>query len=151
MSILEQTCELQPELSRILERHGVRLAYLFGSQAAGRARADSDVDVAVLLRPDLSDDARFETRLALIGELGQLLRTDNVDLVVLNEAPPLLAYEVLHKGRVLYCADERERIEFQVRTLREYEDTEPLRRALDSALVERIRTGRFGKPVLGRR
>jgi predicted nucleotidyltransferase len=38
-----------PELKRIFEQRGVVLAYLFGSQATGRAGPLSDVDFAVLL------------------------------------------------------------------------------------------------------
>ncbi len=38
----------QPGLSRVLASHGVEVAYLFGSRAAGTARPDSDHDVAVL-------------------------------------------------------------------------------------------------------
>ena len=108
-------------------------------------------DVAVLLGAEVPEDERFDARLAMTGEIGQLFCRDDVDLVVLNDASPLLAYEVLQRGLRLYSANERDRIEFQVRTLREYEDTAPLRAVLDAALMERIRTGRFGRPVLGRR
>ncbi len=143
---------LRPQLHALFARHPVRLAYIFGSQVSGRAHTESDVDVAVLLDPALTSDERFAHRLELIGELGQLFRTDHVDLVVLNEAPPLLAYEVLQGGSLLYCPDDAERVEFQVRTLREYEDTEPLRRFLSETLEQRIREGSFGKPLpVGRR
>ncbi|MBI3328803.1 MAG: DUF86 domain-containing protein, partial [Nitrospinae bacterium] len=90
-------------------------------------------------------------RLTLIGELSRIFRTDNVDVVILNEAPPLLAYEVLRGGVLLHCADEHTRVEFQLRTLHRYEDTKPLRGLLAEALAERIRAGTFGKPVLTRR
>ena len=72
---------------------------------------------------------------------------DDVDAVVLNEAPPLLAFEVLDRGRILYDPDDRRRVEFQVKTLREYRDTAPLRRMLAEALARRLREGTFGKPV----
>jgi predicted nucleotidyltransferase len=49
---------------------------------------------------------------------------------------------------LLYCADARTRIEFQVRTLRAYEDTIPLRRILSEAMVARLKAGTFGKPML---
>ena len=71
-----------------------------------------------------------------------------MDLVILNEAPPLLAYETLRHGILLYCADAQTRIEFQVRTLRAYEDTMPLRRVLSEAMVARLKAGTFGQPVL---
>jgi predicted nucleotidyltransferase len=126
----------------------VLLAYLFGSQTTGQTHAASDIDVAVLLATSLTADERFAIRLTLIGALSCHLGTDNVDVVILNEASPLLAYAVLRNGVLLYCSDEDTRVEFQVRTLRTYEDTAPLRRLLAEAMAERIRTGTFGKPVL---
>ena len=137
--------ELRAQLAGLFERYPVRLAYLFGSQATGRARADSDVDVAVLADERLSNDERFQLRLDLIGAVGQALRTDAVDVVLLNDASPVLAYEVLRNGTLLYCASEEERIGYQVRALLQLEDTAPLRRLLTEAQRERLRTGRFGR------
>jgi hypothetical protein len=58
-----------------------------------------------------------------------------------------LAYETLRHGVLLDYADAQTRIEFQVRTLRAYEDTIPLRRILSEAMVARLKAGTFGKPV----
>ncbi len=127
--------------------HDVRVAYLFGSRATGRARPDSDVDIAVLWGDDVPA-AEFGRRQAALGvALVQLLWTDAVDVVVLNEATPLLAMEVLRDGRILYNTDDALRLDFQVRALRKYRDTEPLRRLLRQALEERLREGTFGRPV----
>ena len=71
-----------------------------------------------------------------------------MDVAVLNEASPLLAYEVLRHGVLLYCSDENTRVEFQVRALCAYEDTAPLRNLLAEAMVERLKPGTFGKAVL---
>jgi predicted nucleotidyltransferase len=142
---------LRPELQALFARRPVRLAYLFGSQTTGRTHSESDVDIAVLLDAALTLDERYAERLALIGDLMRVFATDDVDLVILNEAPPLLAFEVLRGGVLLYCPDDSERVEFQVRTLLEYEATEPLRRLLAEAMERRIREGSFGKPVRLRR
>ena len=139
---------LCPHQERLFRQHPVQLAYLFGSQATGHTHADSDVDIAVLLNDGLTVDERFAERLSLIGALSQVLRTDTVDVVILNEASPLLAYEVLRHGVLLYCAEENARVEFQVRTLLAYEDTAPLRHLLAEAMAERVKAGTFGKPVL---
>ena len=83
-------------------------AYLFGSHAAERAHRESDVDVAVLLRHSALDSAaaRFEERLRLIGLLSQALRTSAVDVVVLNDAPPLLGRRIVTEGQRVFCSDE---------------------------------------------
>jgi predicted nucleotidyltransferase len=134
-------------LQSLFQRHPVRLAYLFGSQATRHTHPSSDVDVAVLLDESLTPDERFAERLRLLGDLSCIFGTDHVDLVMLNEASPLLAYEALRHGILLYCADAQTRIEFQVRTLRAYEDTIPLRRVLSEAMVARLKAGTFGKAV----
>jgi hypothetical protein len=54
--------------------------------------------------------------------------------VILNEAPPLLRYEVLSHGGILFCRDEDRLQEFEERTLREYFDTIYLR-AVQRTLV----------------
>jgi uncharacterized protein len=88
-------------------REGVISAYLFGSHATGHAHRESDVDVAVLLdrRVFPSVRYRFEARIALIGELAAALRTDGVDLVVLNEAPPHLVRRIMTDGIRILCLD----------------------------------------------
>ncbi|MGH2880724.1 MAG: nucleotidyltransferase domain-containing protein [Solirubrobacteraceae bacterium] len=81
----------------------VRLASLFGSIAADRDTAESDVDVLV----DLSDDSLdrvIDLTLKLEEALGK-----TVDLVRLAEAEsePLLLARALESGRVLVVRDRR--------------------------------------------
>jgi len=139
---------LKTQLDLLFRTRPVRLAYLFGSQTTGRATAESDIDVAVLFAQELDGPARLAERLALVEGLIRLLRTDAVDVAVLNDASPLLAMEVLRTGKIVYKAGEMDRIDFQVRTVREYEDTEPLRRLLAEAMDARLRAGTYGTPTL---
>lgn len=85
-------------------REEILEAYLFGSRARGRARADSDIDVAVYVDADKARAlaARWGYRAALATDLMTALQTNDVDVVVLNEAPPLLYHRALRGGiRVL--------------------------------------------------
>lgn len=83
-------------------------AYLFGSEAAGRAHRESDVDVGVLLYWRRAGDRarRFDLRVALGSELIAALHRNEVDLVVLNDAPPLLGRRIVPEGRRVFCRDE---------------------------------------------
>ena len=69
---------------------GVQAAWLFGSHAEGRSHRESDVDVAVLLEHGRFPEARarFEVRVAMTADLIAVLHRNEVDLVVLNDAPP---------------------------------------------------------------
>jgi predicted nucleotidyltransferase len=84
-------------------------AYLFGSHAEGRAHRESDVDVGILLpyEPASTPKGRFEARIRvlsfLISKLGQ--NANAVDIVVLNDAPPLLARRIVTRGRRVLCSD----------------------------------------------
>ncbi|HNX40414.1 MAG TPA: nucleotidyltransferase domain-containing protein [Methanothrix sp.] len=137
-------------LAPILESGGVLLAHLFGSLAGvdssseeGRewgkregepqprkGRPPGDVDLAVLRR----DGPAWEMEQALEEALG----TDRLDLVDLREASPVLRFEVLRGGRLIYAPEEELRERFEMETLRLYRDTEPLRRRQRQALRERM-------------
>lgn len=123
----------------------VAAVYLFGSRGAGRPGPRSDVDLAVTLAASLDADARFRKRLALTGDASARLSTDAVDVVVLEDAPVVLAHRVLRDGRLLCQSDPRRRAAVAEQILRRYLDEEPLRRALDLGLAQRIREGRFAR------
>lgn len=82
-------------------------AYLFGSHAEGRPHRESDVDVGVLLDRTRCPSPRepFDAKVALTSDLIAALHENEVDLVILNDAPPLLARRIVIEGRLAYCRD----------------------------------------------
>ena len=78
-------------LKACLDRDEILAAYLIGSQARGSAGPLSDVDLAILHDPELDPAQRLELRLAIAAAAGAALATTEVDVVLLNAAPPLLA------------------------------------------------------------
>ncbi len=113
----------------------VWLAYLFGSQARGAAGAFSDIDIAVLFSasPSLDEHATMQV------DLCRLLGTDAVDLVVLNDASPLLKLDAVTEGKLLYQAVSNDRMnDFEMGVIREYFDTEPLRAVQEMYLKEQF-------------
>lgn len=83
---------------------GVAAVYLFGSQADGRAHRESDVDLGILVLWDRYPTARdrFEARIDLISDLGAALGRNDVDVVILNDAPPLLGRRIIYEGRRIF-------------------------------------------------
>lgn len=137
-STISSRLEGQLEPARaLLERAGARLAYVFGSAAHGLERPDSDLDVAVLLSPEVPQDHHGPIRLQLTTELVGLTHTNDVDVVVLNQAPPLLAFQVISTGRLI-LGERRERVEFEVRTIQRYIDSRPLRERIGRAMLDRL-------------
>jgi len=135
---LAETCQ------RFGRRPEVLVAYLFGSQASGRPTPISDVDFAVLLSGAVPRESYLDYRIALMQELTRIFRSDEVQVVILNQAPPLLAYKVIIEGRLLLCRDEVARLRFRTDATRRYLDTKPLRRLQVTATARRIREARFG-------
>lgn len=115
----------------------VQAAYLHGSVARGQANRLSDVDVALLLSPAPAPEAAVERQLALAVALGPFADRD-VQVTLLNTAPPQLAYEVIAAGRLLFERDPLARIAFEVRAMKRYFDVQPLLAAYDRELAQRI-------------
>jgi predicted nucleotidyltransferase len=116
----------------------VLAAYLFGSYATGQARPQSDVDVAVLLS-GTDEMERFERLLELMGEVEEALGRRPADVVLLNDAPPLLAYQVLAHGRLIFERDRAARVDFEVRTGKIYADLQPMYEYHSRDLFHKIR------------
>ena len=111
-----------PGLAQAFKRHHVTFAYLFGSKAKGLSHARSDRDIAVHFDSHIKSKRRGEERLKLWNTLSDCWPGETIDLVDLTEAPLLLRYNAVRDGQLLYCADDRKRIWFEVPTMKEYFD-----------------------------
>ena len=126
------------DLKRLLQaENAVRFAYLFGSRARGAAAPHSDFDVAVFVAE--GTDA-FAFRAQLLERINRALRTDRVDLIVLNEAPTVLRHRVIRDG-VILKDDRTARVGFEARALRDYLDTAHLRKVYARGLKRRFLSG----------
>jgi len=132
-------------LARALDRDHVVAGMLFGSQAAGQAGALSDVDIAVWLDPELPGEERIALRRDLSLAAIEALGTDEIDMVVLNGAPPLLRHRVLAGGTRLFDRDPRARVRLETKAMLDYFDTAPLRQVLAAGRRRRIEEERFGR------
>ncbi len=116
---------LKAQLAAIFEARKVVFAYLFGSQTRGEAGPLSDIDIAIGFDQAVGPDERYDLRLEVLGELTDLFKTDDIDLVVLNDAPPLLAHRILREGQLLFSADEKTRMAFETSAVLKYLDWKP--------------------------
>ena len=119
----------------------VNLAYLFGSTVRGDANKLSDVDIAVMLDKSLSKEDMFNKELDLISELTCVIKSDKIDLVVLNDAPLLLKFNIIKSGHVLK-SDETKRIAFETGVMSRYLDEQYyIKRHTDMTLQRIARSG----------
>lgn len=114
--------EIGERLSPVFKDKGLKLVLVFGSVVTGKAHKRSDVDLAFL----------FDNRVDIMGltnRVIRLLRTDNVDVVDLGRASPLLRFSAAKNGKVLYERSPGLFSEFYSLAFRRYVDTKKLRDA----------------------
>ena len=119
----------------------VMFAYVFGSYGLEKTGPLSDVDIALYL---VSTERIWKKKMELIGDITSILKTDEVDLIIFNEASLSLCYQVLKTGKLLFSKNELLRISFISNVHDMYCDTESLRQSAQENLLARIREGRIG-------
>jgi len=113
-------------------------AYLFGSQAAGRANKYSDVDIGVLFDGRLPSSRYTARQLAIMGGITAAMGIE-ADLVVLNRAPTFLKYHILKDGVRIYEKPGRNGRAFEARAILEYFDYLPIKTMIENAMIKRIK------------
>lgn len=132
-------------LARALDRDGVAAAVLFGSQARDSAGPLSDIDIGIWYLPDLDPASRLALRLDLDRAATEALRTDEVDVVMLNSASPLMRHRAIRDARLLVDRVPVIRVRLEARAIIDYLDTGPLRAELARGLRHRLEEDRLGR------
>lgn len=111
------------------------LAAVFGSVATGRARPDSDVDIAILLDPDTG-------RGELVAALAAVVDAP-IDVVFLSDAGPQLRFEIARSGVLAWEGRPRAWARMRERAMLDWWDWQPTAEAMNRAAIARMR-GRLG-------
>ena len=98
--------------------------YLFGSYAAGHPRLRSDIDLGILFINDVDGFKRINVE----TEISNLLNKD-VDLIDMRKSSPFLRHQIYKYGQVIYHDGSDFPFEFRANSIRDYLDTDYLRRA----------------------
>ncbi len=132
---------LKSELETLAEKYGIKIIYAFGSRAkealemleGKRERlspSNSDLDIGILVESPLTIEEKIDIAIAL----EDLFHAPQVDLVVLNHAPPFLALEVVC-GELLYAKDPRHEAEYQLFIMSLAAELEPYRRIREEMVL----------------
>jgi predicted nucleotidyltransferase len=121
--------ELKDILSQVLsESQNVLFAYLFGSHITGMITESSDMDVAVYLDKKHAD---IDDYLSLHSALSRALKTDKIDLVILNNTNNLILLDsIVRHGILVIDKDKDRREEFELRVLHSAIDFREQRKAI---------------------
>lgn len=126
---------MDESIRRVLE-DDPRIAYaiLFGSHARDAAHSHSDVDIAI----GIADDCRLDAMDigALIAKLEAAV-VRSVDLVLLNESAPGLAYRIFRDGQPIFVRDRKAFSDRLARAVLEYLDFRPIEELFARSVLAR--------------
>ena len=125
--------DLEELKETLADMPSVRLAVLFGSRARDHVGPRSDVDLGMILDPDTPGERRrveVAARRAVARE---------VDVVYLEEAPPLLRFQIARHGVVLVARQPRAWPRFKARAMVDWWDWAPTARRINATYVRRLR------------
>jgi len=138
---------LKANIGSILESYPIKLAYLYGSAAAGNSTPLSDVDIALVADRELIPRERLKLMLEVQVELADRCDIRNADVRIINDAPLIFKGRVACHGVLLYARDQAVRIEFETTTRDAYFDYLPVHRRLQEAFFADVRErGLHGRP-----
>ena len=135
---------MKNSLEAIARRYQVEEVYAFGSRAeevaarvrnekTGVAHPESDVDIGVRIKAGVALGPSERVQLAL--EIEDLLRVSRVDLVILQEAEPFLAVEII-RGELLYTEDLNRQARYELYLLRRAGDLHPFKKERIRMIME---------------
>ncbi len=105
--------------------------YLFGSLVEGRATEESDIDIAIRFY----DHVQRETRWRVVKEILGIISED-IDIVDLDRASPVLRMVVYSRGRLIYCRNRWILFLDQNKTIKLYNDYLHIARPYYRKMVE---------------
>jgi len=109
-------------IKKIAREFALELLLLFGSRADGTAYSKSDFDVAYLSGKKLSLKEESELSLSLSG----IFKSENIDLVDLKKASPLLFYAVFRNCQIIFEAKPLIFDRLRAYSFKKYVETQPL-------------------------
>ncbi|HLH62213.1 MAG TPA: HepT-like ribonuclease domain-containing protein [Ktedonobacteraceae bacterium] len=131
--------EKQSRLNQLFTQSPVNTAYLTGSLSTRTSFGHlTDVDIAILLMEQIKSDQFLDYQLYFFSELAKRLESDNIDVVILNQASLLLKLQVIKYGQILFSRDEKSRVAFETKAVMDYLDFKKFDEIQNQALSRRL-------------
>jgi predicted nucleotidyltransferase len=128
-----------PELiNRISKDKEIVALFTFGSLARGDLKPLSDLDFGILVIPTLDRRQRFDKHLELIGAFNEHFETDEIDLVLMNDAPMRYSYNIIKSGELLFCSDSDILRDFIEKSIKLYLDFKYFRDEFDKEFLKGV-------------
>lgn len=100
----------------------IEITILFGSRARGDNNLKSDLDIALLLASNFFEKINeIDIRIDLSNYFSELTGLES-DIIILNSAKPLLKFQILKYGEIIYVKDDFSYASYFSKSLKEYFD-----------------------------
>ena len=126
---------LNQDYEKLMRLIGADIIFLFGSVLSDNFREDSDIDIGIYF------ESREYDKNSVYDAIIDFFRTERIDIAFLNEASPLLLYQVVKKGKPVAYRNYTMLVEFRLRCLKQYWETKKFRKMKEYLLkksLERI-------------
>lgn len=134
-AMLTKNAILSKDYEKLMYLIGADIIFLFGSVLSDNFREDSDIDIGIYF-----ESMRYDKN-SVCDAVIDFFRTERIDVAFLNEASPLLLYQVVKNGKPMAYKSYPALVEFQLRCLKKYWETGKLRKMKKQVLkdyLERI-------------
>lgn len=127
--------DLTSQINKALSKESkIELAYALGSSASGRAREDSDFDLAIVVEDKSQVDYSYVYSL-----MSHLSFPKDLDLSVVDKtSSPIFLFQITTTGRCIYQRSQLVRISFESFVARNYYDSAHLRKIYYSYLKNKF-------------
>lgn len=132
-------------IKQIAEKHNLDIIYAFGSLAQQAAEYVKDIskgietdslsDLDIGVKPKPEKYLAINEKIQLSLDFEELFKAKRVDLIVIPEADPFLAANVI-RGERIFCSDKDDADEYDLYILRRAGDLAPLERERISLIME---------------
>ena len=134
-NMLTKDTILTQDYEKLMHLIGADIIFLFGSVLSDSFREDSDIDIGIYF-----ESIRYDKN-SVCDTIIDFFRTERIDVAFLNEASPLLLYQVIKKGNPMAYKNYTALVEFRLRCLKQYWETKKFRKMKEYLLkksLERI-------------
>ena len=117
---------------------GVLFAYLYGSYALDQSHLFSDLDIGIYV-PRLSQREKLDLEMSLSLEIDRRLKQGPTsDVRILNTLPLAVAGKVITEGILIYCHDDKARVDYETAVRSAYFDFLPFIYSYQKTYLEHI-------------
>ncbi len=119
------------KLEEYFNKECFQLVFIFGSFACGRVAQESDIDLAILF----NKKPEIEKIIKISSDIPEITNR-KADIVILNDASPIIKMQVLKNGKILKKQSDRIYSDFFIKTIKEYDDLKRIRKEAEKNILK---------------